>query len=221
MTKIFIVFGLALVGYEARAEGSPGLEQMMAEIQALRAEVGRLVHRVDALEACRSGAGAPEVTPCVPIDQDIPIQASEAHFHFAHIVAGRFPNRADSVGNVSISGPVTGGPFQGSSVDGTISLHVEPTEAASTSQYGYSRSQYGYPWSQYEYHGSSGSPQTASIRGLLRIAPLTRADLINRFGEGACVSGVSLDLHQSYHRLFLGSVYLYLNRGNHGYILQF
>ncbi len=186
------------------------------------------------------GALTPLPTACVPINAQISFTATNIYFSSVNIEGGNVPGMTQPYGQVMIGGSPTGGPYQRTGVDGTVSINITPVQSAAVP-----------PVPTIGYTGNYGNqsalqaPALANATGFVAISPQTQADIMYQYGGAAtqygygnqgylpqptlpvnpaqqvCISGIALDLGHYYNTIYGGHVYLYMNNSQSGYKLFF
>ncbi|MGK5085914.1 hypothetical protein WDW37_21710 [Bdellovibrionota bacterium FG-1] len=183
----------------------------------------------------------PVPTTCVPINAQIPFTATNIYFSSVNIVGGAVPGETQAYGQVMIGGSPTGGPYQRTGVDGTVSINIMPSQQANvpTPPVGI------MPYNGYGTQSNLQPPSLANANGFVAISAQTQADIMWQFGGGGtqypnyntgylpqptlpvnqaqqvCISGIALSLGHYYNTIYGGHVFLYLNNSQSGYKLYF
>jgi hypothetical protein len=134
------------------------------------------------------GPNGTPIAGCVPVSSQIPFTANNMYFDWANIVAGAIPG-SQSIGQVLVGGAATGGPYQRSGVDGTISMNIIPVGQTTTTPYpGYPSGTFPSP---YTMPTTGLQSQMANASGFLQISPATQQDIMNQVAMNPSAYGVS------------------------------
>lgn len=177
---------------------------------------------------------------CVPISSQIPFTGTGIFFDGDVIRGGAIPYGV-ATGQMVIGGGITGGPYQRTGVDGTISMNIIPNSVPAAAPGAYP---------VYPPVGIPGGAGNANANGYLQISSVTQQDIYYQCQQGGycagytgtypgtyppgtlpmpttptaiqmCVSGIAIEAFQSKNQIYNGNVYLYLNNTQHGYKLFF
>jgi hypothetical protein len=165
---------------------------------------------------------------CIPITSPIGISGQSDYWDGINLLAGYIPQ--GTVGTLVVTGAASGGQFQRTGADGTLSLNV-------ISQAAYS----GVPYSGYTGYSGYGtnygvSPTQVEIQGYLQlnsyaIQAIGSAYSYNPYGSvyGSaygtgtvpCVSNISMNMGTEGYTLYGGNVYLWINGSSSPVTIQF
>lgn len=197
---------------------------------------------------------------CVPITSPIAFTGTGISFDWANILGGSIPadpyagrNQPITAGTITIAAATTtptGGPFQRSGVDGTISMNItQNTTVPVPTPYPTMPNTYpGYPYYPGGYQANQFGAAPASATGFVAISQMAQQDIVYTMsgsssgttafpglnyypgyntlpttttGTIPCVSGMAIDVGHYYNTIYGGYVYLYMNNTQHGYKLYF
>lgn len=172
---------------------------------------------------------------CVPITTPIGFQGNNIYFDSANIMGGLIPGIRQQFGQMGVGVGGGSGPYYKQTAEGTITMNIY------NGQNGYGN---GYPGPFPGSQTPQGVSQSAQVTGTITLSQAVIADIMYRFGgiqqppypnpypnpypqQQVCVSGIAMGLgHYNTYLYGVGNpttsgVFLYLNRTNHGYRLQF
>jgi hypothetical protein len=122
---------------------------------------------------------------CVPITAQIPFTATNIYFDWANIVGGTIPQSGQSVGQIVVGGSPTGGQYQRSGVDGTISMNIMPSQQVAGSPYPtYPTGTYPIPGQYSTGYGAGYNSKLANAQGFVQISAQTQQDIMYRVQMG-------------------------------------